>query len=304
VDTTTTRPTLEERLAILRIGLEAGLVDGQVEDGERQRLSAWPERLRAIRGRAVAAGSVEAAVAALRLPESRHRAFETALGACSADGLRSDAETRFLAHLGRTLGLSLPEIAGTAAIADALATLAPSAGPTGEATSAASDGDEAILSAAVTCGALGFRAHPVAAMGIIPLQIQLLHRIGRAHGLDVGPAGARKRLLTTGAGLASQYLEVVAQLEPDGSPPSSLAEGADDPERCWPAAQCAFARTFAIGELARRDYSPGIAASAGAAVLGELLAEGMERAARHADGVARKSGEVDITRLLRLVRAQ
>ncbi|HET9025729.1 MAG TPA: hypothetical protein VFN64_14240 [Burkholderiaceae bacterium] len=305
MDTTTTRPTREECLAILRIGLEGALVDGQFEDGERQQLSAWPERLRAMGGHAGPPGSVEAAVAALGLPESRRRAFETALGACSADGLRSDAETRFLAHLGRTLGLSLPEIAGTAAIADALATLAPSAGPTGEPTPAATDGDEAILSAAVTCGALGFTAHPVAAMGIIPLQIQLLHRIGRAYGVDLDLAGARKRLWTTGAGLAAQYLEVVAaQLQPGATPPSSRAAGADDPERCWSAAQRAFARTFAIGELARRHYSQGIAASTQATVHGELLAEGMERAARHADVIALKSKEVDVARRLPFVRAQ
>jgi hypothetical protein len=50
-------------------------------------------------------------------------AFELAVGVCDADGLRNDAETRFLAELGQLLGLSQPQMAEPAATADALATV-------------------------------------------------------------------------------------------------------------------------------------------------------------------------------------
>ena len=56
-------------------------------------------------------------------PESRRLAFELAVGVCDVDGLRNEAETRFLAELGNRLGLDQPTIVETAVDADELATM-------------------------------------------------------------------------------------------------------------------------------------------------------------------------------------
>ena len=71
----------------------------------------------------VGAEGLRDAAAALSSPELKQLAFEVAVGVCDADGLRNEAETRFLAELGQALGLTLPQIAEPAATADALATM-------------------------------------------------------------------------------------------------------------------------------------------------------------------------------------
>ena len=116
---------LAQARAIMAIALMAALADGRTEERERAQ---WRRVADALGSELDLAAlltdvldrrvSLEGLVPVLATPEARRLAFELAVGVCDADGLRNEAETRFLAELGRRLGLDQPAIVETAIEAD------------------------------------------------------------------------------------------------------------------------------------------------------------------------------------------
>jgi hypothetical protein len=114
----------DERVAVFRaarLAAEVDVKDGRERQHLRQLLQTPRYRLMRDPRRRPAARNSSLWCAAFVHPLPS-LAYEVAAGACAADGLRTDAETRFLARLGAALGLSQPEIATVAATADALST--------------------------------------------------------------------------------------------------------------------------------------------------------------------------------------
>jgi len=117
--------------ALLTIALLAAFADGSKADAERAEVRRVAESLAtrrstcgAVSGRAAQTPPLSRAPPRpCPRPELKQLAFELAVGVCDADGLRNEAETRFLAELGQALGLTQPQIAEPAATADALATM-------------------------------------------------------------------------------------------------------------------------------------------------------------------------------------
>jgi uncharacterized protein (DUF697 family) len=123
--------TVDEQKSLLSLVLMAAFADGGKSEVERAHVRGVVESLgttdvpMAALLQDVLLKKVDLAQCAARLgsPELRALAFELAVGVIDADGLRNDAESRFLASLGAALRLSDPQMAEPAAIADALATL-------------------------------------------------------------------------------------------------------------------------------------------------------------------------------------
>ena len=67
--------------------------------------------------------------------------------------------------------------------------------------------DQAILNAAILNGALELLPETLSTMAIIPLQMKLVYRIGKAHGYELDSGHVKDFLATVGVGLTSQYLE-------------------------------------------------------------------------------------------------
>jgi len=255
---------------------------------------------------------VGAAVARLRSDAARRLAYEVAVGVCEADGLRNESETRFLAQLGNALGLGQPEIAATAATADALAT-APLPGPAaaGAVVSAVPSTDPAemdsmILKAAVLNGALELLPQSLASMAIIPLQMKLVYRIGKAHGYELDRGHVKDLLATLGVGLTGQYLEQVGRKlvgglfgQVVGGLVGSLARGATG-------AAFSFATTYALGQVARRYYAGGRTLSAEMLqqTFSEMLAQGKELQSRYTAQIEQQARSVDVGRLVQMVRSE
>src|SRR5690606_16287860 len=177
--------------------------------------------------------SLAAAVAELGEPGLRQLAFELAVGVCEADGRHSAEETAFLARLSALLGLeagaaeafiheaeavaeapaagALIELPGfdASALPSATSAATPASGP---ATSALATPDQAeldrmILNAAILNGALELLPQSMASMAIIPLQVRLVYRIGKAHGYELDRGHIKDFLATTGVGMTGQYVE-------------------------------------------------------------------------------------------------
>lgn len=102
---------------------------------------------------------------------------------CDADGAQSAAEQDFLAELRSSLELDAYSAGRFTEQAEALATV-PLASPVSVPAARADDAelDAAILNAAVVNGALELLPETLSTMAIIPLQMKLVYRLGKAHG--------------------------------------------------------------------------------------------------------------------------
>lgn len=309
----------QEREALLTIALLAAFADGAHEDRERAEIRRAADALAAelnvpglYQDVLLKRVDVGAAVARLQSDAARRLAYEIAVGVCEADGLRNESETRFLAQLGTALGLGQPEIAATAATADALAT-APLPGPAvvGAVVSAVPSTDPAeldsmILKAAVLNGALELLPQSLASMAIIPLQMKLVYRIGKAHGYELDRGHVKDLLATLGVGLTGQYLEQVGRKlvgglfgQVVGGLVGSLARGATG-------AAFSFATTYALGQVARRYYAGGRTLSAEMLqqAFSEMLAQGKELQSRYTAQIEQQARSVDVGRLVQMVRSE
>ena len=223
----------EETRAVLAIALMAAYADGHKADTERDEVRRVAEAL----GQEAADLNLPAlyqdvllkridlpkAAAMLASSEARQLAFELAVGVCDADDLRNEAETKFLADLGAALKLAPPQMAEPAAVADALVTLPLPAAQPGSGTAAkagpvvasvaadAAELDKMIVNASILNGALELLPQSMASMAIIPLQMRLVYRIGKAHGYELDRGHIKDLLAAMGVGLTGQYLEEIGR---------------------------------------------------------------------------------------------
>jgi len=307
-----------EQHAVMAIALLAAFADGSDEQRERAELQRVADSLGATSAVAALVKDVllkrvtlPQAVAALTTPQARQLAYELAVGVCDADELRNDAETRFLADLGAQLGLSQPDIVARAVDADELATLPLASGtaPAGDvvaATPSISEDqlDQIIMKAAVLNGALELLPQTLATMAIIPLQMKLVHRIGRAYGYESDRTQIRDLLATLGVGLTGQYLETIGRRllgglfgKAGGGLLGSLASGATG-------AAFSFASTYAIGSVARRYYAGGRVMSAELlrASFAEMLAQGRTLQQRYLPQIEAQARALNPAKLVQMVR--
>lgn len=312
----------KEQQAVMTIALLAAFADGRNEDREREELrhvadalgtSNVPVLVQEVLLKRV---TVSDAAAALATPDTRRLAYELAVGVCDADGLRNDAETRFLADLGARLGLDQPTMVEAAVDADELATMPlPAVGATtrtatpGEVVASTpsvppAELDKMILNASILNGALELLPQSIASMAIIPLQMKLVYRIGKAHGVEADKTQIRDLLATLGVGLTGQYLEQIGRKligglfgTVAGGMAGSLARGATG-------VAFSFATTYAIGEVARRYYAGDRVMSADLLkrAFSDLLSQGQALQAQYRPQIEQQARTLDPARIVQLVR--
>jgi uncharacterized protein (DUF697 family)/tellurite resistance protein len=312
-----------EQQAVMTIALLAAFADGRNQDRERDEVRRVAQSLDAklsvpalVQDVLLGRVSMEKTAAAIRSSEVRRLAFELAVGVCDADGLRNEAETRFLAELGRHLGLDTPAIAETAADADELATMPlPASASTGAmgsgevvaatASVPSAELDRTILNAAVINGALELLPQSLASMAIIPLQMKLVFRIGRVYGVETDAAQVRELVATLGVGMTGQYLEQIGRRLLGGAFGAVAGGLAGALARGAAGAAMSFATTYAIGEVARRYYAGGRNMSADLLrqTFAELLAQGKSLQARYVPQIEQQARSLDPSRILQLVRS-
>lgn len=316
--------TTDEKKSLLTLALLAAFADGSKSDREREEVRRVAESLDdaelnlaalyqdVLLGRA----DVNGAAARLGAPALRRLAFELAVGVCDADGLRNEAETRFLADLGRALGLSQPAMAEPAATADALATMPlesaapPPAAPVAvvAAAPAVSDAeiDRMVLNYSILNGALELLPQSMASLAIIPLQMKMVYRIGTAHGYELDRGHVKDFLATVGVGLAGQYLEEIGRKligglfgQAAGRMAGALARGATG-------VAFSFATTYALGHVAKRYYAGG--RTMDAQTLKDAFASLLEQArslqSQYRPQIEQQAQMVDVNRIVQMVRAQ
>jgi uncharacterized protein (DUF697 family)/tellurite resistance protein len=281
--------TQTETQAIVSLSLMAAFVDGDKHDRERAEVKRIADALAQSDGvhlptlvQDVLMKRVDLAGAAraLQTPDARQLAYEMAVCVCDADGVQSVPEQKFLAELRSTLNMDIgqarqftddaeaiagapidgpiPAMAGAAAAGAAPRPAVASTGPavrTPNVTEA--ELDQTILNAAITNGALELLPETLSTMAIIPLQMRLVFRIGRAYGYELDSGHIKDFLATLGVGLTSQYLEQAGRKLLGGllgKVGGGLGRGLGNQAV---SSGMSFAATYALGHVARRYYAGG-----------------------------------------------
>lgn len=311
-----------EQTSLLTIALLAAFADGSKGDAERAEVRRVAESLGTpdlnvpALVQEVLLGRTSAATAAAGLPSGplRQLAYELAVGVCDADGLRNEQETRFLAELERALGLSAAQTAQPTATADALATVPLGEAPAVAAATPARAGapaggdaelDRMILNYAILNGALELLPQSMASMAIIPLQMKMVYRIGKANGYELDRGHIKDLLAAMGVGLTGQYLEDVGRKligglfgKAAGSMVGSLARGATG-------VAFSFATTYALGHVAKRYYAGGRTMNTQMLkdAYGSILGQARGLQAQYMPQIEQQARTVDVTKIVQMVRA-
>lgn len=266
-----TEPTLseQERKSILSVCMMAAFADGS-HDREREEIRRIAEGLASESGMDLSRMyqdvllrrvSVAEAVGGLESQAARQLAYEMAVCVCDADGIQSPEESAFIADLGVSLGLDAGARKDYSERAEAIAA-APAAGVGGGPGAATSTMDQAatdkmILDASILNGALELLPESLSTMAIIPLQMRLVYRIGKAHGYELDQGHIKDFLATAGVGLTSQYLEQAGRKLLGGllgAIGGGLLRGVG---RQAVSSGMSFASTYALGHVAQRYYAGG-----------------------------------------------
>jgi len=328
----------EQRDAVLTICVLAATIDDAV-DAERGEIVRIVEHLGEIGDGgegATAMGAIyqrvttgqvaiEHEAAKLDTPELRQIAYEMATAVCNADGAIYGRERAFLDRLQRALGMSEQAAAPIREDADAIAAgagglaLAAGAGPQGvpmlaegKGAAAEKEIDSMVRNYAILTGALELLPNTLATMAIIPIQAQMVYRIGKVHGYTLDSGHIKEFVGAAGIGMTGQILEGFATKllggfvrkigrAVAGKMVGGMLGGAVS-MATGPA--ITFATTYAIGMVAKQYYGGG--RKLGAVDLRTLFSTQFESAKglyeRHAPEIATRASGLDVGQVMRMVR--
>jgi uncharacterized protein (DUF697 family)/tellurite resistance protein len=314
--------------SILTVALMAAFADGLKDEREREAIRKLAETLGADGGVDLPAlyrevllskPKLEDVVAPLGDPALRQYAYEMAVGIANADGSQNTAEGDFLARLAQALQLPAAAAESTARSASALAAAAteplpaaaaavaatPVAGTVlGKANVSDAELDKTIMTASITNAALELLPESLASMAIIPLQMRLVYRIGKAYGYEMDSTHAKDFIATLGVGLTSQYVEQFGR-KLLGGLLGGLGGGIGRTVGKQAASSgLTFATTYAIGRVAQRYYAGGRTLDSATLkqTFSGLLAEARGMAPQYQAQIEQAAKTIDTRNLLSMVR--
>jgi uncharacterized protein (DUF697 family)/tellurite resistance protein len=295
--------------SLLAVCLFAAFADGEKSDAEREQIRQMAEELGsedvAAVSRQILMGklSLDAACGALVSDEQRMLAYEMARAVCEAGGSISGDEQAFLTQLRTKLALGTAELKAIDEEVDSLA-LAPV--DSGAAVPAAPDNSGMILKYAILNGALELLPDTLATMAIIPMQMKMVYRIGKSHGVELDRSNIKDFLATAGVGLGSQVVEGFARKLMAGFGKKLAGSMAGRAAGQITGSAFSFGSTYAIGHIAERYYSGG--RTLGTAEIKNLFttlgAQGKELHARYLPEIQQRASTLNPSEILSMVRGK
>lgn len=298
----------------LAVTLFAAFADGDRCEPERARIerlaaeSGWGDLSSISRRILMGKLSLADSVAGLGDRGDREEAYELARAICEVDGDLSEDEQAFLEELRHLLDLDRETSRHLDDEVDALALapLAPVAldSPPPLPAAALPDQGGMILRYAILNGALELLPETLATMAIVPLQMKMVHRIGKAHGAELDRASIKEFLATAGLGLGSQMLEGFARKWIGGLGKKVAGKKAGKIANQLTGSAFSFASTWAIGHLAVSYHSGGRRFGAGEmkALYEPLLAKAKELHRLHLPAIREQAGALTPAVVLEHVR--
>ena len=232
-----------------------------------------------------------------------------AVGVCNADGATTQVEHDFLARLAQALGVGAAKAASVEDEATRLAKVSPaSAALDGALVSSipatGEDLDKMILNYSILNGALELLPQSLASMAIIPLQMRMVYRIGKAHGFELDSGHIKDLLATVGVGLTSQYLEQFGRKLMGGllgSIGGGLLGGLG---RAGTGAAFSFATTYALGEVAKRYYAGGrtIDTAGLQQAFSQMLGQAKQLQGQYTAQITEQARTLDLTKVMSAIK--
>lgn len=308
--------------AILTISLFAAFADGSNDDREREHIRRFaesmggdaPELPRLYQDVLFKRVTLDDAVPALAELGQRQFAYEMAVCVCDADGVQTAAEQRFLTDLKTRLGLDgdaestafavQADTLAAAAAAPAVAAVATAAPVAAQPSVNEAELDKSILNYSILNGALELLPQSWASVAIIPLQVKMVYRIGKAYGVELDQGHIREFLATVGVGLTSQYLEQFGRKLLGGLLGKMAGKTVGNLGRAATGMAFSFASTYALGQVAKRYYAGGRQMST--QLLQEsfqgLLGPAKQMQSQYLPQIQQRAQTLDATQIMNMVR--
>jgi uncharacterized protein (DUF697 family)/tellurite resistance protein len=246
--------------SLLAICLFAAFSDGDHSDSEREQITRIAEELESDNlaeiSRKILMGkiSIESVVSGLDSAQNRLLAYEMARAVCEAGGSITAPEQEFLTRLRGALGLSASDSKAVEDEVDALS-LAPVSNQVAQAGDV--DNSGMILKYSILNGALELLPETFATMAIIPMQMKMVYRIGKAHGVEQDRSLIKEFLATAGVGIGSQVVEGFARKLMGGFGKKLGGKTAGKIANQVTGSAFSFASTYAIGHVAEKYHGGG-----------------------------------------------
>jgi uncharacterized protein (DUF697 family) len=319
--------------SILTVALMAAFADGLKDEREREAIRKLAETLGAeasidlpawYRDVLLSRPDLKEAVQPLDTQGLRQYAYEMAVGVINADGSQNAAEASFLAEL--AAALQLPSAAAESVAQQASAMAAAAVAPTGpeapagvaptlpppavagtvlgKANVSDAELDKTILKSSITNAALELLPESIASMAIIPLQLRLVYRIGKAYGYEMDTSHAKDFIATLGVGLTSQYVEQIGRKLLGGLLGGIGGGVGRSLGRQAASSGLTFATTYAIGRVAQRYYAGGRTLDSATlkATFTSLVAEARGMAPQYQSQIEQAAQTIDTRNLMSLVK--
>ena len=164
--------------------------------------------------------------------------------------------------------------------------------------------DKTILTASITNAALELLPETIASMAIIPLQLRLVYRIGKAYGYEMDRTHAKDFIATLGVGLTSQYVEQFGRKLLGGLLGTVGGGLGRAIGRQSASSGLTFATTYAIGRVAQRYYAGGRTLDAATlkATFASLLEEARGIAPKYQGQIEQAAQTIDTRHLASLIK--
>ena len=164
--------------------------------------------------------------------------------------------------------------------------------------------DSTVLKYAILAAGLELLPQTMATMAIVPLQMKMVHGVGKSCGVSLDRGSIKEMLGVVGVGAASQVVESFARELVGGLAKKFLGKKAAKVAGVATGAAMTFATTWALGMVAKQYYAGGRKLSS--IDLRALFSRELERAKSlypaHQGAVERSARETDLSSLLSVVR--
>ncbi len=305
--------TEQEQKDLLTLCIHAAFADGSQNETERNQIKRILEGFSnpgldlaaAYQGALGGTSSLPQVVARIQASNRKDLAYEMATCVCHADGAFTDPERRFLSELSRSLGLDTAAASEFQKQAEAISVepIAPT-GKVGTDPDAQAALDKMILNYAILNGALEIMPQSLATLTIIPLQMRMVYRVGKAFGYELGREHIVDFLGALGIGLTSQVVEGFAQRLVGGLARTWAGGLLGGLAGQATSSGISFATTYALGQVAKSYYASSrtLTTAQLKEVFSSMLGEGRRLGDRCAGDIRKKAGEVNVTQLMSVVR--
>jgi uncharacterized protein (DUF697 family) len=141
-------------------------------------------------------------------------------------------------------------------------------------------------------------------MAIIPLQVRMVYRIGKAHGVNLDQGHIKEFLATVGVGLTSQYVEQIGRKLVGGLLGKAAGRAIGGLGRAATGMAFSFATTYALGHLAKRYYAGGRVMSTALlrSTYQELLASAKVSQQQYLPAIQERAATITPSEVMNIVR--